>query len=395
MDEYEDDGTESDNSRSTERSEASYRLVEAPQDTEIPSTVGLWIPIHNKITSLQQISTTIDLYRSRDLRNEVRDFMRTAEISPRVTNWKHAAFDAALKSFPNVSVTLLHRIMDSMVVRMARSVYLQRHKSEAYTQEMVDSLMWSPLVEEPRAKQRSTKAKEVKKRSRLRPVLAGSSRTSSSSRKLSITRPSEMRPRIRTARSPSKVTSTIELPRPPPLNTSGSGFDCSFCHTTCPAVDVSTSSLWERHLLQDLEPFFCVLEPCDVPLDNAGSYSAWLTHIQTSHKAKTWYCWYCQSDYLQGEIFSSPAALEDHLEWVHDDKVDASLRHVVVRHSVCTDRPVLSQCPFCVAYPKDIDASFSDRTSSDAINALNKHIKDHFIEIALMSIDMDESEDKG
>lgn len=59
------------------------------------------------------------------------------------------------------------------------------------------------------------------------------------------------------------------------------------------------------------------------------------------------------------------------------------------------DRRTLQECPFCGGFPDDIDEAYPDRSRKQAIEALEKHVRDHLISVSLILAPAETEESEG
>ncbi|KAK1254167.1 hypothetical protein MKX08_008162 [Trichoderma sp. CBMAI-0020] len=78
--------------------------------------------------------------------------------------------------------------------------------------------------------------------------------------------------------------------------------------------------------------------------------------------------------------------LEQHITNVHGNEVSESLRSTIVKHSKLHDQPALQDCPFCGGFPEELEEKYTDRDCREARKALEKHVEQHFITVALVLV---------
>lgn len=104
------------------------------------------------------------------------------------------------------------------------------------------------------------------------------------------------------------------------------------------------------------------------------------------HTQPRWQCWYCQSLLPTSGSFLTPTELEEHITNVHKKEVAESLRSTIVKHSMLHDQSALQDCPFCGGFPEELEKKFTDRDYREARKALEKHVEQHFITVALIMV---------
>lgn len=74
--------------------------------------------------------------------------------------------------------------------------------------------------------------------------------------------------------------SHVTIPPAPPESVDGKPFECPYCYII---VTISNSRDWVKHVFQDLEPYVCVFEDCDLPERLYKSHREWTAHFRDSH----------------------------------------------------------------------------------------------------------------
>lgn len=384
-----DNTVDSDSDKSSDRSSTSYRLGEELDTLDMPPATGLWISIHSKITSLRQLAIRLHRAGTSHRKARVDRFIQLERNQEIYGMWTRLAYTMASHAFPKASTKLHERVAVSIARRRAKLMYLESHKIKK-----IATITQAEDTSKKPAPSQLAENKPSKSNLRISPTVVSSPRstaakTTAQTTEISQTIATKYEVPKRAESVLSTKVSTGGLPVVPKLSHDQAWFDCPFCCTTCPSTEVSTAAQWQRHLIHDLEPFFCVFGSCTAPFTDGESYSAWLDHIQKSHSTPQWYCWYCQSETVPLQTFSSSDALEEHLRSMHSDKTTDSVRSVIVNHSMLTQPPPLHDCPFCGGYPEEIEQAFPDRQGYDAVAALTKHVRDHLIEVALMMLPTD------
>ncbi|CEJ90860.1 hypothetical protein VHEMI06614 [[Torrubiella] hemipterigena] len=384
-----DNTDDSDSDKSSDRSSTSYRLGEEPDTSDMPPATGLWISIHSKITSLRQLAIRLHRAGTTHRKARVDRFIQLERNQEIYGMWTRLAYTMASHAFPKASTELHERIAVSIARRRAKLMYLESHRIKKTA-----TIIKAGDTSKKPAPLQLTENKFSKSSLRIPTMVVPSprstaARTTAQTAVISQTTATKYQAPKRAESVLSTKVSTDGLPVVPKFSDDQAWFDCPFCCTTCPSTELSTAAQWQRHLIHDLEPFFCVFGSCTEPFTDGESYSAWLDHIQKSHSTPQWYCWYCQSATVPLQTFSSSDALEEHLRDMHNDKTTDSVRSVIVNHSMLTQPPPLHDCPFCGGYPEEIEKAFPDRQGYDAVEALAKHMRDHLIEVALMMLPTD------
>ncbi|KAL3477431.1 hypothetical protein BJX99DRAFT_257460 [Aspergillus californicus] len=165
------------------------------------------------------------------------------------------------------------------------------------------------------------------------------------------------------------------LPLPPKVPLNAVEHECPFCYMVCPLEDLS-GDRWKKHVIQDIMPYFCVLEECPTPNTLFESGLGWLKHMKTQHVVTSWTCMDDSHDTTL--FFDSDSAFKDHMHACHihafpEDELDeiaaASYQQLPVDN-------VITNCPFC---SPDVDINLP---SENIIN----HLAEHLVSLAQISI---------
>lgn len=73
----------------------------------------------------------------------------------------------------------------------------------------------------------------------------------------------------------------MTIPAPPPESSNGSPFECPYCFHF---ITIDNSRAWLKHVLQDLQPYSCVVSDCPSQHRLYGSRREWYNHLRTAHK---------------------------------------------------------------------------------------------------------------
>lgn len=111
--------------------------------------------------------------------------------------------------------------------------------------------------------------------------------------------------------------------------------------------------------------------------------------MQKAHTQPRWHCWHCADT----PPFFSAAEFEIHLEGHHSREVADTLRPTLIKHSLVHERHALQDCPFCGGFPEEIEKDLPDRDGKQAQEALEKHVRDHLVSVALFLAPVGEDED--
>ncbi|CEJ93522.1 hypothetical protein VHEMI09103 [[Torrubiella] hemipterigena] len=379
---------DSESDRSSNRSEASYRLAldDQPEDEDkLAPSDGIWASVHDTITSLRQLGATLRRAGVRHRQQRVARFAGLDRNREQYEMFERLAYQKAAHIFPNASTALQKRIAESIAIRRCRFLYLERHqmKARVSTDMLATDSSNNPLSSEAML-QKSTTGNDLQEPKNYIPsIRKKSAPTLNLQTELSKTVATELDPQPY-AESVASVQVTMgTFPPLPTINESTMSFTCQYCSLVCPATESINETAWKNHLIHDLEPFFCIFESCKDPFGHGDSFSSLLTHIRTAHSQRRWYCWYCQSAATKTGLFSSSSDLEDHLMNSHGENSNKTLWSTIINHSVVRTEPLSTECPFCGGYPEELEKVYPDRECKAAVEGLTKHIKVHLVTISL------------
>jgi hypothetical protein len=170
----------------------------------------------------------------------------------------------------------------------------------------------------------------------------------------------------------------LPVPKPPVPLEQGQAFWCLYCGDEINVGDhIITDKDWERHVFKDLEPYLCTFDDCLRAEKTYDARDDWFRHELDSHRImKVWVCHACV------EEFNTVQAFEAHLHEKHGDICSPS--QVAMMVSLCmthSKRHLEKQiCPLCASQLKTEE--------------LKDHISDHLEQLALTSVDGDESSEE-
>ncbi|KAL2692427.1 hypothetical protein Neosp_002836 [[Neocosmospora] mangrovei] len=141
-----------------------------------------------------------------------------------------------------------------------------------------------------------------------------------------------------------------------------------------------------KHLHADLQPYVCMSEKCQDPVQFFSSSKQWLHHMEKTH-GRAWSqkvhmtTWYCDREHDRIE-FKSESELRKHLVQNHGSLSDAHVNALVRRNWGVGDREA-HVCPLCESTPTNIVPLMND---NDKASLLFRHIGDHLKALALFSL---------
>ncbi|TGJ79133.1 hypothetical protein E0Z10_g9636 [Xylaria hypoxylon] len=134
---------------------------------------------------------------------------------------------------------------------------------------------------------------------------------------------------------------------PPPTIPQGAiELECEYCFLVYPVTDFRGQE-WARHCLQDLAPYFCIIESCDSPNQLFDSKQSWYNHMKNKHPQKVWAC--PSSEHDSALIYHERRALSIHLQSDHDGEFSEDELDDIVDQCLSSvpRSPLFQDCPIC------------------------------------------------
>lgn len=387
-------GSESD--ASSEYSATSVRFAtysDDDSDAELQQN-SLWMSIQDTIASLRQLALKLRSAGASHRQERVQRFIKLPRNQQQYNMFRLLATQTVehAEAFEKAPAWLHERLAESIALRRARILYLKEHKIKTQVieepQHTIQKQAATTTVSVPDATVATEDPGQAPKPPTISQPLTIAPSINQRSQ-MSMTVATKLEPPKKAPSVASIQISTSTFPPMPFIDLKTDSFICPFCSLEYPATDFESRTAWHNHLTHDLEPFFCINEECSTPFECGSSYSSWLAHMKKTHTQPRWQCWYCPQPSSKPLEFASSSLFEDHLSAEHSDKIEASLRGTVAKHSIIQDGLSLLSCPFCGGYPEELEAQHSDQESPEAIEALFKHIRNHLISAALILLPRD------
>ncbi|UKZ64246.1 uncharacterized protein TrAtP1_005465 [Trichoderma atroviride] len=396
----EESSSDSQSNDSSDRSSiSSYRPIKPPEPSEPsedddaapPSHSRTWTSIENTITSLRQLAITVQRAGNQHRQERTERFKtNNAEL---YQLFERCARQKVEHLFPNASIILQERMARSVATRRIRFLYLNRHQKKISTLGKTAPVLQrepEPIEADPAQaaspagyqETRDIASPSLRTRTGINPSIILSN-TIATKLDIKNLHPAQNK---RAESVTSVVIPTGTFPSIPKMDSTGTSFTCPFCFLICPAEEAKGKKQWWNHLVHDFEPFFCVADSCSSPLNCASTYKSLLIHMREVHSQPRWQCLQCQSLSPTSGLYLNPAELEEHITNVHSNDVAESLRPTIVKHSKLHDQPALQDCPFCGGFPEELEEKYTDRDCREARKALEKHVEQHFITVALILV---------
>jgi NB-ARC domain len=168
------------------------------------------------------------------------------------------------------------------------------------------------------------------------------------------------------------------VPKPPIPLERGQNFLCLYCRNE---IDVNSNMKtvkdWESHVFRDLEPYLCTFNDCLRADKTYGARDDWFRHELESHRImKVWVCQACEKEFITKEKF------EAHLQEKHENVCGPSQLTMMVSLCMKHSQKHLEEqiCPLC-----------AERIKAEVLKV---HISDHLEQLALTSVNGDESSEE-
>jgi hypothetical protein len=165
------------------------------------------------------------------------------------------------------------------------------------------------------------------------------------------------------------------LPLPPKIPLHAVEYECPFCYMVCSSGEFS-GERWKKHIVQDIMPFFCILDTCRTPNALYESGWDWVKHMKTEHVQGGWTC--MDESHNETLFFKSDSAFKEHMVSCHedafsDDELDGIADASYLRVPVDS---VINVCPFC-----PIDPQVNVPTEK-----IITHVAEHLLSFAQISL---------
>ncbi|RMZ74847.1 hypothetical protein DV737_g5678, partial [Chaetothyriales sp. CBS 132003] len=184
------------------------------------------------------------------------------------------------------------------------------------------------------------------------------------------------------------VNNKLSFPPIPPTQ------QCPYCGVIVEFKNTKGQSLWQNHVIGDLEPFICVFRHClegghhehGTGLLTFETSKAWSSHMQTAHG----HAWECRAPSHHPIIFDQEIQYQEHSIKEHGVPEE----HAGILSNAAR-RPALDkvlECPF------GDDFQPSGKVESNAVfssEALQSHVAGHMKEIALLTLQKLPSDDEN
>ncbi|KAH7116517.1 hypothetical protein B0J13DRAFT_459387, partial [Dactylonectria estremocensis] len=290
------------------------------------------------------------------------------------------------RDFPSLSEQLKSRMASTMVERYRRILYRRaRLRSGLGQQESIGSEAGPKKPAPARTSPSQLKAKiapvpSTEKTRQPGNLLAAPSPSIFSSNTRTDPNPSVYRAYAASAVSKARSvalnqTAELLLPPPPSACRTGPNFVCDFCCIILDSRVGKDDALWKKHMQQDLDPYICLFDRCNVPHDMYSTSKEWLHHMREEHLVK----WRCSAtDHDDVLDFCTKEELAEHMSSGHPNTFDEELLPYVLDACRISSAVVFESCPFC----------------GQSLDAIEEHVSHHLRYLALKSLPWPEIADE-
>lgn len=169
----------------------------------------------------------------------------------------------------------------------------------------------------------------------------------------------------------------FEVPSPPKLELEDREKACPYCYLVLPAKTFSAQKKarrWERHLLEDLQPYICLFENCNQRGKSYSLFKDWEAHLNQPHS----HSWLCplhpeEADDTDGQsfLFHKLVNFHAHLETYHSDLEIEAVDDLI--HSSSQPAMLVDWCFVCFE-------------KLPVLPMLQKHMANHFKSMSLLAL---------
>ncbi|KAF1985819.1 hypothetical protein K402DRAFT_464139 [Aulographum hederae CBS 113979] len=287
---------------------------------------------------------------------------------------EHFAAKLLELKFPGASPTLRDRLASAMLLRRKRILYRKSRQVSRPSRIAPKPVPMQMPKPEPRfvPERQVIGEKPMEDRTIIETPLAPS-RVNSQPHTATTLDPD----RFRKASAPSRISSVKSIPLtqedelnfpPAPRATAGYECICPYCFLVLLGDEATNPRKWREHVKNDLDPYVCLFEDCDHPLELYKHSEAWLKHMRQEHMLR----WRCAAKSHKPEMFETRAAFEEHMRQRHKNTFSEKQLPLLAERSARPTGPTFVECPLCGL--------------SQANEGMENHVVQHLRFIALKSL---------
>ncbi|TVY85465.1 Ankyrin repeat and KH domain-containing protein [Lachnellula suecica] len=178
---------------------------------------------------------------------------------------------------------------------------------------------------------------------------------------------------------------TLPFPPAPKAATNAKEFQCPYCGLLLGIKELKPKR-WRKHVINDLEPYICLFERCDIGTQSFRSPKEWLNHMK-GHTLQ----WYCGISSCQNQIFDRQSKFEDHMKLCHSEVCNSSQLSMFVESMRRPATRIFQHCPLCNYVPEIRQHIVTELENSVTLalekeKDLHNHIATHLEALALFSL---------
>jgi hypothetical protein len=94
--------------------------------------------------------------------------------------------------------------------------------------------------------------------------------------------------------------------------------------------------------------------------------------------------WHCTAPNHESMVFLDGKEFKSHVRSAHDENITESVLSLLATHSMWRRAQIFRSCPFCGGLPEEHERRYPNQEYSEAQEALQKHVSDHLMAVALI-----------
>ncbi|KAK4460628.1 hypothetical protein QBC42DRAFT_139625, partial [Cladorrhinum samala] len=381
----EDDSSDTSSSFSSSSGSAASPHEPPQANTEAPSRRRLEVHVEDTIDRLRGYSKRIEQAAAKHRRERIQLYLEKPGPKAKYGILKMAGRDKAHATFELASDIVRERLAESFARRRIRLDYLKEHQKKRSISEDPNKVKLPHIGPLFNLRNNShigaTSASEQSQSRSMLPSVQEAPTVPSATTKYDFT-PDPKYPNVaRTERAKSVLSVSMSHAGFPSSPAAVEGkFQCPYCRLIVPDTEAGLDR-WRKHVMEDLEPYFCLDESCQEPFHVPNSFGGLLAHLQ-DHVPIMYHVDFhdgqhgeLDEDSFEAYVLSNGKVLEDTM---------SSLKESSRRKGAF----LFDSCPFCGGYPDVLEERFPGpaRDTPDAQDELRVHVKRHFEEAALFCL---------
>ncbi|KAL0936357.1 C2H2 type zinc finger domain protein [Colletotrichum truncatum] len=373
-------------------SSESFDSLSSLEHTEVENAIGEAGSENEQVLCLQKhIEDTMDRLHCHALhiekvglthrQNRIRIYQQKETPKFAFEGFNRIGYHKAKAKFPSATDAFHQRIAESFVRRRMRFDYLRMHRKKKAI-EAIKAQQMLPIHPRPDTDHQDGDLQSVEPRTQDTPqnvedITQLYQEDQQTIYPATVNTKLEIHPETKSQeRADSVVSIALRHPCfPPPPQFTSASFQCPYCRLVFRAAEAEKAN-WSQHVMQDFEPYFCILEECKAPFDVPNTFDGLLRHLQ-DHVEERFHV-----DLSNGEhkIFDE---MEFEEYCTQQGNIFARNRSILKIAARRKGAFILEKCPFCGGYPDVLEKRYPDSNDPEAQIELRHHIKQHMQDIAL------------